>query len=111
MGASLQIYHRLPPWARNLAASARGYYLSRWRYDAQTGKLVEEALERDQWSAKQWQEWQEKRLSLILHRAATKVPFYREQWARRRRGRRPVFVGIFRKLGDSAKTNFAGQKI
>lgn len=84
MSVSLQIYHHLPPWARNVAASLRGYYLSRWRYDANTEKLVEEALERDYWSEKQWSEWRENRLSFILHRAATKVPFYRESWKKRR---------------------------
>lgn len=85
MSISLQIYHHLPPSTRNFAASLRGYYLRRWRYDARTEKLVEEALERDYWSEKQWQIWQENRLSFILHRAATKVPFYREHWAERRR--------------------------
>lgn len=84
MSVSLQIYHQLPPWARNFAASLRGYYLSRWRYDAQTEKLVEEALERDYWSEKEWKDWQKERLSFVLHRAATRVPFYREQWATRR---------------------------
>lgn len=85
MSLSLQIYHRLPPWARNVAASVRGYYLSRWRYDAQTEKLVEEALERDYWSERQWKQWRENRLAFILQRAATKVPYYRDIWQKRRR--------------------------
>ena len=84
MSASLQIYHYLPPWARNFAASVRGYYLDRWRYDSNTEKLVEEALERDYWSEKQWTQWREERLAYTLHRAATKVPFYRETWDKRR---------------------------
>ena len=84
MSISLQIYHQLPPWARSFAASFRGFYLSRLRYDAQTEKLVEEALERDYWSEKEWKVWQEERLSFVLHRAATRVPFYRDQWATRR---------------------------
>ena len=85
MNFSLQIYHNLPPWARSFTASLRGYYLSRWRYDANTERLVEETLERDYWSEKQWKEWRENRLSFILNRAATKVPFYREMWEKRRR--------------------------
>lgn len=86
MGVStLQIFHFLPPWARNVAASLRGYYLNRWRYDKHTEKLVEEALERDYWSEEQWKEWRENRLSFILNRAATQVPFYRQAWAERRR--------------------------
>jgi phenylacetate-CoA ligase len=85
MSLSLQIYHKMPAWSRSVAASLRGYYLSSWRYDSKTERLVEEALERDFWSAKQWREWRENRLSFVLNRAASQVPFYREQWARRRR--------------------------
>ena len=32
----LQLYHRLPPAARNVCASARGVYLRRWRYGPDT---------------------------------------------------------------------------
>lgn len=64
----------------------RGYYLNSWRYDSNTERLVEEALERDFWTEKQWQTWQENRLSLVLNRAATEVPYYREHWAKRRAG-------------------------
>lgn len=85
MSVALKIYHRMPVWSRSLAASLRGYYLSAWRYDAQTEKLVEEILERDYWSEKQWKEWQANRLAFVLNRAATQVPFYRENWAKRRR--------------------------
>jgi phenylacetate-CoA ligase len=50
---------------------------------------VKEALGRDTWSHKEWKSWQEERLAYVLHRAATKVPYYRDQWAsRRRRGDR-----------------------
>jgi phenylacetate-CoA ligase len=71
MSISLQIYHKMPGWSRTLAASLRGYYLNSWRYDKHTETLVEEALERDFWSAEQWREWQEKRLSFILQLAAS----------------------------------------
>lgn len=85
MSRLLKIYHRLPSWSRSFAASFHGYYLNSWRYDAQTEKLVEETLERDYWSKKEWDEWQSRRLVFILQRAATKVPYYRQQWAERRR--------------------------
>lgn len=81
----LQIYHQLPPWARNLTASLRGYYLKQWRYDARTEKLVEEALERDRWSAEQWEKWRHTRLTHLLYRAVTRVPYYRDLWAERKR--------------------------
>ncbi|MBI3666347.1 MAG: phenylacetate--CoA ligase family protein [Acidobacteria bacterium] len=44
-----------------------------------------EAIEREHWSAPQWNAWRQERLSRVLHRAATRVPYYREQWAARRR--------------------------
>lgn len=81
----LRIYHQLPYPLRVLAASVRGRYLSRWRYGPQHEALVEEILARDGWSAAQWQAWQEERLAFVLHRAATRVPYYRQQWDERRR--------------------------
>src|SRR5215813_13984702 len=80
----LQLYHMLPASARSFAASMRGMQLRRWRYGAETPQLMDEALEREYWSPTQWNEWQQERLARILHRAATKVPFYRQQWAERR---------------------------
>lgn len=85
MSLALNIYHRLPPASRSVVASLRGYYLSRWRYDKSTERLVDEALERDSWSEKQWAEWRDERLSYILHRAATRVPYYKRLWDDRRR--------------------------
>ena len=46
---------------------------------------MEETLERDGWSAERWGSWQEERLAALLHRAATRVPYYRERWRARRR--------------------------
>lgn len=88
---ALAVYHRLPAPARNLAASFRGLSLRRWRYGAETERLVEEALERDSWSPAVWKRWREERLARLLHRAATRVPYYRSRWEERRaRGdRRP----------------------
>ncbi len=85
MSQSLQLYHRLPYPLRVVAASARGYSLSRWRYGPHTQDWVQEALDRESWSPDRWKSWQEERLAYLLHRAATRVPYYREQWAARRR--------------------------
>src|SRR5262245_2724550 len=81
----LKIYHRLPPPARSCAASLRGLYLRSWRYGPESEELVLEALEREHWSIEQWQRWRTARLAYVLHRAVTRVPYYREIWARRRR--------------------------
>ncbi len=81
----VRLYHHLPYPLRVLAVSARGYYLRWWRYGPETDRLVEEALERETWSPERWKAWQEERLAYVLHRAATKVPYYRHQWQERRR--------------------------
>lgn len=81
----LKTYHSLPAPLRSVAASLRGLYLRSWRYGPETDRLVEEALERETWALDRWKTWHENRLGFVLHRAATKVPYYREQWAARRR--------------------------
>ena len=85
MSALLRLYHRLPAPARSLAATARGSYLRRWRYGPDSDAAADAALERDGWAPERWRHWQEERLARLLERAATRVPYYREQWARRRR--------------------------
>lgn len=76
----LEIYHRLPYPARCLAASLRGRQLARQRFSLATPQLVEEAKERESWTPERWRRWQEERLAPLLHRAATRVPYYRELW-------------------------------
>jgi phenylacetate-CoA ligase len=85
----LQLYHRLPPPLRSAAATLRGWYLNRWRFSADSARLVQEALQRDTWDPEQWTRWREARLGYVLHRAATRVPYYRTFWeTQRRRGNR-----------------------
>ncbi len=84
MYSALGIYHSMPPAFKSFVASTRGLYLRWWRYGNETEKLVTEALERDSWSHNQWKQWQEKELEYLLHRAATKVPYYRDMWSTRR---------------------------
>lgn len=81
----LRLYHHLPAPMRSVTASLRGLYLRSWRYGPESERLVAEALERERWSPERWKAWQEERLAYVLHRAATRVPYYREQWAARRR--------------------------
>jgi phenylacetate-CoA ligase len=81
----LRFYCGLTPSARTLAATMWGTYLWSWRYGPETDRLVEEALEREHWSPAQWQQWRETRLGMVLHRAVTRVPFYRDAWSERRR--------------------------
>lgn len=81
----MDVYQRLPGPLQSIAASWRGYRLQAMRYGPETERLVAEALERDTWSAEKWKAWREEKLARILHRAATRVPWYRDQWAARRR--------------------------
>jgi len=84
-GSLLHFYHGLPSPMRSACASLRGLYLRSWRYGPETEQFVAEALEREHWDRKRWKKWQEERLAFLLHRAATRVPYYRQQWAERRR--------------------------
>jgi phenylacetate-CoA ligase len=81
----MRIYHSLPPTVGTVAASLHGYYLRHWRYGPETERLVQEALERERWSPVRWRLWQEEQLVRTLYLAATRVPYYRGQWERRRR--------------------------
>ena len=81
----LDLYYKLPPPIRNAAVSLWGTYLRWWRYGANTEPLIEEALARETWSYHQWKTWQENRLAYMLHLSATRVPYYRQMWAERRR--------------------------
>ena len=91
----LRAYHALPDPLRAIPVFVRGWQLRRWRYGAETESLVEAALERETWSAGRWRAWSEERLAYVLHRAATRVPYYREYWsARRRRGDRASWERI-----------------
>ena len=74
MGGLRVVYDHLPPKARSLAGSVRGYSLLSWRYGPETEKLAAEALEREAWNHARWKTWQEERLGDILQRAATRVP-------------------------------------
>jgi phenylacetate-CoA ligase len=81
----LATYHRLPAPARDVVSSLRGLALRSWRYGRETDALVERALERDAWSESEWKRYREEKLARLLHRAATRVPFYRAHWEERRR--------------------------
>ncbi len=97
MSLLLGAYHRLPYRARCFAAGLRGRSLERWRYSAQSPRLIEEALDRESWSAEAWKDWQQDELQRLLHRAATQVPYYRDFWSRRRaRGDRRPWTDLAR---------------
>jgi phenylacetate-CoA ligase len=78
-------YHKLPYPARCAAASLQGLRLRSRRYGPETERLVAQAHERETWNDAEWERWRSGQLAWMLHHAATHVPFYRAQWAERRR--------------------------
>jgi phenylacetate-CoA ligase len=91
----LHLYHKLPMPARRVAARMRGEYLRRWRYGRESEAIIAEAIEQETWSADRWRRWQADRLAFLLERAATRVPYYRDHWAaRRRRGDRASWTDL-----------------
>jgi phenylacetate-CoA ligase len=77
-------YEKMPPTIQSIMASAYGYKLLRGRYGSETGRLVDQAVERETYSVEQWKNYQDEKLSRILHRAANQVPYYKELWSKRR---------------------------
>jgi phenylacetate-CoA ligase len=82
----MAVYARMPHFVRGGMASARGLQLRSWRYGPETDRLVDEALARERWTILQWDEWRRRRLAAVLHRAATRVPYYRSYWRTSRGG-------------------------
>lgn len=82
MSSKLDLYWNLPYPVKVIAASLHGWLFQRRRYGPDTERLVEEAIDRERWSLERWRLYQEDKLARLLHRAATKVPYYRDQWAR-----------------------------
>ncbi|MDZ4778964.1 MAG: hypothetical protein SGJ19_01770 [Planctomycetia bacterium] len=76
------LYDAAPP-LRPLMASLRGWQLRRERFGRETESLVQQALERDRWTATQWQDWQAERLSTVLEIAAQVTTPYRNWWVER----------------------------
>lgn len=79
------LYIALPHPLKNLAASAWGCYLRWWRYSSKTEAIVQQTLERDHWSARDWKDYREVTLEYLLDRAVKQVPYYRDHWNERRR--------------------------
>ena len=90
----LRVYHSLPPWTRSLVATGRGAYLTIGATTAIPKGLSRRPSNGRRWTAAQWKIWREERLAFVLHRAATKVPYYRAVWEKRRRNGRPRFLAV-----------------
>lgn len=84
---ALQLYYGLP-LLRNTLASIRGLQLRHWRYGGESAALIQAAVEREHWTAAQWQHWQQAELHKFLLHARTQVPYYRDYWDQQTRAGR-----------------------
>ena len=74
------IYARLPLWAQHGAVSAYGLYWYWLRFGSGYDNCVKRFAEREHFSSKDWQIWQQERLNSLLQIAASNVPYYRQTW-------------------------------
>jgi len=75
-----KIYARLPVWGQHVAVTAFGVYWFRMRFGPGYKDSLQAYLERDCYTAAQWQAWQDARLKELLLSAACHVSYYRETW-------------------------------
>ena len=75
-------YARLPVWAQHVAASAYGVYWHWLRFGPGYARYVKEYTERECFSTKEWQAWQQSQLQDLLRAAATEVPYYQRVWSK-----------------------------
>lgn len=74
------IYARLPVWAQHQAVSAYGLYRYWLRFGGGYQHYLTAYLERERFSTRQWQAWQQQRLTVLLRAAATRIPYYQRTW-------------------------------
>jgi phenylacetate-CoA ligase len=80
MSVATDIYKHLPLWAQNHAVSAYGVYWKWLRFGPGYRNYLRGYLDRERFTAAQWQEWQQARLGSLLRSASTTVPYYRDGW-------------------------------
>src|SRR2546428_2553352 len=81
MSGLSSLYARLPVWAQHRAVSAYGVYWHWLRFGPGYQLYIEEFTQREGFSTKEWETWQEGRLHALLRAAATHVEYYRKTWS------------------------------
>lgn len=84
-----KLYYKLPIILQNTCISLYGLYWKNHRFGGVFKNSYEEALERECYSYKQWEEYQTEELRKLLIHAYDTVPFYEKKYAN---------AGITRKL-------------
>jgi phenylacetate-CoA ligase len=81
----LRLYYAAPPHLRGMLASFEGYRLRWQRYGGNAEERVASFLDHERMSVSERTRLQKEQLARTLHRAATRVPYYRNLWEERRR--------------------------
>src|SRR5688500_6666722 len=76
----MELYWRLPVLVQEGVLSAYAVYLDRRYYGPKYKDWFRELNEQSKWSRAATEQWQDQRLQSVLQLAATRVPYYREQW-------------------------------
>src|SRR5438067_700706 len=82
MGHLDTVYARLPVWAQHATVSAYGAYWYWLRFGGSYSRFLDEYLQRDSFTAAEWQRWQTARVRDLLRTAVTHVPYYQRTWTR-----------------------------
>jgi phenylacetate-CoA ligase len=85
MGRFDEVYSRLPVPAQHVAVGAFGLYWRWLRFGPGYGRSLRGYLDREWYSAGQWQTWQRRRVRELTRSAAAHVPYYRETWSEQER--------------------------
>ncbi len=64
-----------------MMATIHGYYLSKIRYDKNFQKRVDKYLNRESWNIREWINYQDDKLEILLEESRKYVPFYRNYWS------------------------------
>jgi phenylacetate-CoA ligase len=73
-----RIYRISPVWLQNLGISAYGLVWHRRRFGGAFPAYVQQCLNRERFTAQEWEDYQTKQLRLLLVSAVQNVPYYRE---------------------------------
>jgi len=72
----------MPVWAQHAAVSTYGLYWYWLRFGPGYRRYIKAYTERERFSSKEWQAWQQRQLHRVLQAAATHVPFYQRSWSK-----------------------------
>jgi phenylacetate-CoA ligase len=76
---SAVIFQLLPYWVKNIISSAYGFKLIFWR-KSKRKNLLNMLLEREKWTAIEYESYQLDQLTSILEYARNHVPYYKSYW-------------------------------